>query len=129
MGVIKRKPRTPPWPPHPAWSSAKWWGFLRSKLRAAYTRWPPKHEVMAEARRAAPKGKRHKWEFRCAQCEGWFLQKNVEVDHIIPCGKLQSFSDLPGFVERLFCGKEGLRVLCKTCHTVITNKERGKTIE
>ena len=125
MGLLKTKARTPPWPPYPAWSTSKWWTFLRSKLRSAFTRWPPKYEVMADARRKyTGKNPRQKYEFQCAECRKWWKQTEVEVDHITPCGSLKAFEDLPGFVERMFCGKEGLRVVCKPCHKAITAEAR-----
>lgn len=117
--------KTPPFPPHPSWSQAKFFGFLRSALRNASSRWPPKYEVAKAARRPYKgKDKRIKFEIQCAECKGWFKLKNTSVDHIIPAGKLSSFEDLPGFVERLFCGKEGLQILCSGCHQTKTNKER-----
>lgn len=103
---------------------------MRSKMRSAFTRWPPKYEAMEEARRKY-KGTnpRQKYEFQCSECHHWFVQTQVEVDHITPCGSLKSFEDLPGFVERMFCGKEGLRVVCKACHRAITKEARGKKDE
>lgn len=44
------------------------------------------------------------------------------VDHINPCGTLKSFEDVRGFVERLFCEAEGLRLLCEECHQKQTNQ-------
>lgn len=52
------------------------------------------------------------------------MQKDVQVDHIIPAGSLQSTDDLKGFVERLFCSIDGLQVLCKPCHDDKTQKEK-----
>jgi len=46
------------------------------------------------------------------------------VDHVRPAGALRSFDDLPGFVARLFCEKEGLQVLCNECHLKKSNLER-----
>jgi hypothetical protein len=44
------------------------------------------------------------------------MQKETQVDHIVECGSLRRFEDLPGFTERLFCEKEGLQILCRRCH-------------
>lgn len=52
------------------------------------------------------------------------MLKNVEVDHKEPCGSLLCEEDIGGFVTRLFCSRKKLRVLCKPCHLVITNKQR-----
>lgn len=122
--------RTPPFAAYPDWSSAKFWGFIRSGLRNKASRWPPKYEVLAEAKRVYDgDNKRQKFEYLCVICKRYHPQKEVEVDHIIPAGKLSCFEDLPGFVERLFCGKDGLRVLCKTCHLKITKEQKEKQID
>ena len=44
----------------------------------------------------------------------------VEVDHIEACGSLKGPEDLAGFVTRLFCEADNLRVLCRPCHKKIT---------
>lgn len=101
---------------------------MRSKLRSAFTRYPPKFDALASARRKyVGKNKAQKWEYQCELCTGWFKQTDVNVDHIIPCGPLKSWEDLPGFCERLFCSVDGLRVLCLTCHKRITKEQREET--
>lgn len=88
-------------------------------------RWWPRYEVLADAKRASKsKNPRLKWEYQCVKCSGWFPQKLVEVNHKTPCGTLKSFADLPTFVERLFCEKDGLEVTCKPCHLKETNKDK-----
>jgi 5-methylcytosine-specific restriction endonuclease McrA len=72
------------------------------------------------------KGKQQKWEFCCSECKGWFKQKDVSIDHIIPAGSLNSFEDLAGFASRLFVGQEGLQLLCSECHNKKTQEERNK---
>lgn len=117
--------KTPPFPAYPAWTEAKFFGFLRSSLRTASSKWPPKYETVAAARRAySGPDKRQKWEYKCAHCGQWHKQKDVQVDHIIPVGSLKTYEDLPGFVERLFCSVDGYQVLCSTCHQIKTNKEK-----
>lgn len=99
--------------------------FLRSGLRAKWTRWPPKYAVLAAAKRKYEgPNKRQKFEYQCAQCGGWFPQKEVAVDHIVPVGALRSLDDLPIFVAKLFVGPDKLQVLCDADHQVKTNKER-----
>ena len=65
--------------------------------------------------------RRQKWEYQCHSCGGWFMGKDVQVDHREPCGQLKSYDDLPGFVERLLCEADKLQVLCVTCHRSKTN--------
>lgn len=120
--------RTPPFPAYPNWSTAKFFGFLRSALRTASAKWPPRYEVKRAAKRKYEgPDKRLKWEYQCARCGLWHKDKDVEVDHIVPVGTLRSFEDLPGFVERLFCPIDGLRVLCKPCHLEITAEQKEKS--
>ena len=63
---------------------------------------------------------------QCAECKQWFKKTQMDKDHIVPCGSLLKYDDLPGFVERMFVGVDDYRILCKPCHTVITNKSRKK---
>lgn len=123
--VKKRAPRTPPYPNYPAWSTSRFYGFLRSALRSAYNRYPPKWEVLKQASRPySGPDKRKKTEYQCAICSNWYSSKDISVDHIIPAGSLLSLEDLPGFCARLFCSKEDLRVLCNPCHAVVTLAQR-----
>lgn len=121
----KRRTRTPPHPSYPEWSSAKFWGFVRSALRSAGNKWPPKYQVLNKAKSSySGPNKLQKWEYTCAECENKFKAKEVSVDHIVPCGTLTDYQDLAGFVERLFVAEEGLQVLCKTCHDFKSKQER-----
>ena len=107
------------------WTEARYWSFLRSALRRAFVRWPPNYQARNAGRRpyVGPL-KQQKWEYECAICHQWFQQRQTQLDHVNPCGQLRSTSDLPGFVERLFCEKDGLRVLCKPCHKEVTDAAR-----
>ena len=109
------------------WTEARFFGFIRSALRRASSRWPPACKEVFEAARRPYKGrnKRQKWEFQCASCKKWKMRKDVQADHIVPCGTLRSFDDLPAFCTNLFCEVDGLQVLCKTCHNVKTKEERN----
>jgi len=117
--------KTDPFPPYPEWTEAKFFSFIRSALRSASNRWPPKYQAVAAAKRPyTGENKRQKFEYQCAQCNGYFPQKEVSVDHVEPVGTLRSFDDLPVFVSKLFCGPEGLQVLCTSCHHIKTQEER-----
>jgi 5-methylcytosine-specific restriction endonuclease McrA len=101
------------------WSRARFFSFIRSALRLASRKWPPRIEAKVRARRkiqSPGRSKNQKWEFCCASCGEWFPDKEVEVDHIAPAGSLKCYDDLPGFVSRLFCEASGMRVLCRDCH-------------
>jgi 5-methylcytosine-specific restriction endonuclease McrA len=126
--------KTPPFKPYPDWTTARFFGFIRSGLREKFNRYPPKYESIKQAaitiqdgeyKTGAKKGKpKYAKRYRCASCEQLFMQKDVQVDHIIPAGSLKSFADLPSFVERLFCGPDGLQVMCKPCHKIKTEEEK-----
>ena len=100
------------------WTEASWWSFLRGGLRQLSRRWPPIARLVMRSNRRAYVGpnKRQKWEYLCAACGHWYSGKEIHVDHIVPCGSLSSLDDVRGFVERLFCEPDGLRILCEECH-------------
>jgi hypothetical protein len=97
--------------------------WIRQILRKSSLYWKPISQVRKEAQ-VPYKGpnKRRKYSYICSKCGKEYPATEINVHHKIECGTLKSFEDLPGFVERLFCEKELLCVLCKTCH----DKEHGK---
>jgi 5-methylcytosine-specific restriction endonuclease McrA len=102
------------------WSKARYMSQIRSFLRQAFRYYKP----ITEARNKAKVGRGR---YLCSACRVIFHAKEIQVDHIVPCGKLNSLDDVAGFIERLSCeDPNGYRVLCKPCHQIITNEERGK---
>jgi 5-methylcytosine-specific restriction endonuclease McrA len=59
--------------------------------------------------------------YKCASCEKEFTSTNVQVDHIEAIGSCSTWDE---FIDRLFCEKENLQVLCKPCHKIKTKKEK-----
>lgn len=100
-----------------AWTEARFFGFIRSALRAAFQRWGPRNQAKLDAKVGYN-------QYECAACGGIFGNKEVQVDHIIPCGTLKTFDDIGPFAERLFCEVDGFQLLCKPCHQAKTNEER-----
>ena len=97
------------------WTEARYWQFVRSLLRKGSVRWPPRSMALKAARRPySGPNPRQRWEYQCKLCGLWWAATAVQVDHIEPCGNLAG--DVAGFVERLFCEPDGLRVLCRECH-------------
>ena len=107
------------------WTEARYWQFIRSALRKATMFYPVKQQVK-KAYRKSVTGQRHKFEYPCAHCGDWFMEKEISLDHITPAGSLKSYGDLAGFVERLFCEPKDLQILCHPCHTIKTNEEKKK---
>lgn len=118
--------KTPPYINYPQWTTSRFFSFLRSSLRQAWMKYPPKYEALklAESGRKTNKntGKLAK-HYICAICAKEFVAKEVQVDHIIDAGTLKCFEDLGGFCSRLFCSLVDLQVLCKECHK---EKTHGK---
>lgn len=107
-------------------TESEFWSFIRSALRQKSTRWKPIYTCKNNARRKSQSDNlRLKWEYQCDTCKGWFPEKFIEVDHIVPAGSLKGSNDLAPFVERLFCEEDGLRVLCEKCHAEVTKIQRG----
>jgi 5-methylcytosine-specific restriction endonuclease McrA len=108
-------------------TESAFWSFIRSALRQKSRFWKPISECKMKARRAY-KGpnKRQKYEYQCNVCKNWFIEKKINVDHIIPAGSLNSSKDLPGFVERLFCEVQDLQVLCEVCHNKKTKTDKNE---
>ena len=85
-------------------TEAAFWSFIRSGLRQKSRWWKPITQCKLVSRRDY-KGplKRQKYEYQCNKCKGWFPEKKINVDHIVPAGSLNCAQDLPLFVETLFC--------------------------
>lgn len=105
-------------------TESAFWSWIRSTLRNRSIYWKPRQEILKENRREYKgSNKRQKWEYQCNSCKDWFSQKEIDIDHIIECGNFSK--DTAGeFIERLFCEKEGLQILCKeNCHKKKTFKK------
>jgi 5-methylcytosine-specific restriction endonuclease McrA len=111
-------------------TSSAFFSFIRASLRRRTIVWKPIQSCKQKAKREyVGPNKRQRVEFQCNSCKNYFSDKEVSVDHVIPAGSLNSFEDLPGFVQRLFCEEEGLQVLCNNCHdnkSKIDKNETGK---
>jgi 5-methylcytosine-specific restriction endonuclease McrA len=109
------------------WTTARYFSFIRSALRQAWRKYPVKFQVLNEAKRPYEgTDKRTKFVYQCNECKELFKGSEVQVDHIKPAGSLKDYTDLPAFVENLFCEADNLQVLCKACHDVKTKEERKK---
>lgn len=98
--------------------------FLRAGLRRLWMRYPARSTALKKARRPyTGHSKRNKWEYNCAKCLQWYKGTEVQIDHIIPCGRLAESKDITSFIERLFCDEMALQILCKPCHLKKTRLE------
>ena len=99
-------------------TEAAFYGKLRSVLRRGFMWWIPMQQALTAARRPSQSAnKRLKYEYQCAHCKKWFARKDIQIDHIIPCGSLLSLEDLPRFVANLTQeDSASYQVLCKKHH-------------
>lgn len=108
------------------WTESRYRSFIKSALRSASVRWPPKYQTLSEAcvgtkvNEATGRMAKH---YKCNRCLGEFPQKNVEVNHILPVVPVSGFTNWDEVIERMFCEKIGLEVLCKPCHKIVTKEE------
>ncbi len=111
------------------WTEGRYNGFVSTALRKAFGRWPPKYETLKEARTSIkinPATGRKAQHFKCKICKGEFTQKQVQVDHVAPVVGRGNFKDWNTFIERLFCEKHNLQVLCIPCHKIKTKKDNSE---
>ena len=61
--------------------------------------------------------KRMGMHYKCKSCKNEYPAKQVQVDHIKPVVDTKiGFTSWDEFIERLYCSKDNLQVLCKMCH-------------
>ena len=63
--------------------------------------------------------------YTCNECKREYPAKEVNVDHVLPVVDPHvGFVSWDVFIDRLFCDKDNLQVLCSACHTKKSAKER-----
>lgn len=108
------------------WSVGRFNSFVTSILRSGSRRWGPKYTTLNEAKtekKINPKSGRLAQHFLCAKCKKEFTSKDVQVDHIKPIGFDKTWDQ---FIDKLFCEKENLQVLCVPCHKKKSKEEQKK---
>lgn len=108
------------------WTQARFNSFIKSALRKASIKWPPRFQVLKDAFVGKMLNKdsgRMAAHYKCARCNNFFPQKKVEVNHKTPVIPLDGFDSWDQTIDRIYCEKEGLEVVCKPCHKQITSEE------
>ena len=115
------------------WTEARFRAFVISALRAYMKRFPPKWKALKEAavgKKINKRSGRQAEHYLCASCGGFFIARDVQVDHINPVvSPEEGFQDWWTYINRLYCEVDNLQVLCKECHkekTAAERKERKK---
>ncbi len=108
-------------------TESQYWSMVRSALRSATRYWKPAQEAKLMARHKYKGKGRQKWEYQCAECEKWFKEKDIQIDHKIPAGSLRCGEELNEFLDILTSEiHDSYQILCKECHKVKTLKEKKK---
>lgn len=114
--------------PVKGWTDAKFKGWIISLLRRGSLRYPPRNETLKEAKtgkKINTESGRMAEHYKCSVCNKDFPAKQVCVDHIDPVvDPLKGFTTWDGYIERMFCPKENLQVLCSSCHTTKSLQEK-----
>ena len=114
------------------WTEARYNSFIKSALRTASVRWPPRYQCLHDAfayQGINPATGRQAKLYTCCKCDNLFPQANMEVNHIVPVVPVEGFDSWDGVIERLFCEKDKLEAVCKPCHKAITKEENQQRKE
>lgn len=115
------------------WTASRFHSFIKSALRSASSRWPPKYECLKNAytgTKTNSKTGRQAKHYKCNCCYEEFPGKDVQVDHIQPViDPFKGFLSWDEVVKRMFCESDGFQVLCKECHKNKTNAEKRQAKE
>lgn len=115
------------------WTQARFDSFVKSALRAASRRWPPKYEALKRAcvgKRHDPATGKQSFRYTCQGCANIFKAAEVSVDHIWPViDTEEGFTNWDDVIRRMFCEVDGLQILCHTCHSKKTQNERKQRAE
>lgn len=81
--------------------------------------------------RAIQRARKGRGIYQCEACSGFMGATGYEVDHRIkatPSAGINGPEDWGKFIGNLlYCGDEGVVVLCKPCHAKKTGRERAET--
>lgn len=113
---------------HKEWTEARFNSFIKSALRAASQRWPPRNKCLNDAftcSKVNSKSGRMAKHYLCAACGGEFVRKDVEINHKQSVVPPEGFTTWDEVIERMFVEEDGFEVLCKPCHKEVTSKERS----
>lgn len=102
--------------------------IIKGALRRVFARSPMIISVLKESVHPTARGPKGGKQYICAECKQTFAANKVAVDHIepvVPVNKTVQDLDYNELVERIFCDKDKLQVLCVDgCHKAKTVSER-----
>jgi len=111
-----------------SWTEARFNSFVKSSLRKASVKWPPRYQALADAFvgvKINKKSGRPAKHYKCAECKDDFPASAIAVDHIEPIVPVTGFTTWDEVINNLFCEKDGLQVLCSECHKIKSKEENA----
>jgi len=105
-------------------TNSQYFSKIRSILRNGFRYYRPMQDALNLVSRPSQSlNKKLKKEYQCFHCKKWFKRDDVEIDHIEECGKLNCYDDIVPFIQRLTREEvSAYQVLCKSCHSIKTEK-------
>jgi group I intron endonuclease len=104
-----------------------------SALKRTFSRSPVVDEVKKSVRtehdqfkKDGTLAKRKAVRFECAECNKIHMGKDIQVDHlesVVPLNIPAKHVCMDDLINRLFCSKNNLQVLCKPCHKIKSKEE------
>jgi 5-methylcytosine-specific restriction endonuclease McrA len=109
--------------------TAKDRGLIKGAIRRAFARSALRRSVLDDTKisHSDPNRPRVKTWYRCECCNGKFAQYELEVDHVhpvVPVTKSLEEMSWDELIDRTWCDRIGLQVLCETCHDAKSARER-----
>jgi hypothetical protein len=107
-------------------TKAKYLNWIRGGLRKLWSRHPVKTELKKQNRKKKKNDKgRLVWHNQCNRCSGWFVTKDVQVDHLKPNPPFTELTDIGDYaINLLDVAIDDVQLLCKECHSLKTYAER-----
>lgn len=100
---------------------------VRSALRGLSMSWWLKHKYLESIKiQYTGPDKRIKYLYPCEMCLEQIVRGKGEVNHRVPCGKLESKEQIVQYIIKMFVDEKGWQFLCKPCHLSITNEQRKR---
>lgn len=118
--------KSTPWKTKAAFHS-----WLRGVLRRGWNTYPVKTAFIKNNRyqidNPNPKGRKSTvWGGKCSCCSKEYVASQLQVDHKVMAGSLNSPADYETFIKGLFFIQESdLQYVCKDCHAIITYAEKN----
>ena len=98
------------------WTESRYFSFIRSALRQAWSRYPVKHQFLKSRQKPySGSDKRTKFAYDCEECKQTCKGKDGQVDHIKTASSLLKYEELTRFGEKRLLEVDNLKLICEEC--------------